>query len=303
MVYQRLRFWLTDDRVVLLLQGLENGDVMTGSTYVGTRQEPGMNVVFCEQNAEVTQHFVNARSWHTGGRGSLQSMPRELRKEDPHLQAMYGPRHPSCSMQSPELSVAMWYPSNKVNDQLTEISVVVKRMIQVQLILVEIDNISGPQLPSNGIFYRPIVCCDRGPKLFKLLKKSWWQGSVTPPEPMRRRPLPGKAQKHDAGKPDSKRAHPKICCNRRQTPLMSPVLVAVVSKQGTAILSWRFRCHRWLGQQAACKLFPQKQEWEGDPQLLRSLVLASTSHPRRPDGEKDTLISVAFTSRCILRCR
>ena len=66
---------------------------------------------------------------------------------------------------------AMWYSSNKDNDQLTELSVVVVRMIQVQLILAEIKDISGPRLPLDGIFRRSIVCCDhRGPELFELQK-------------------------------------------------------------------------------------------------------------------------------------
>ena len=107
-----------DGRVVLLLQGLENGDVMTGSTDGGTRQEPSTNVVFGKKNAKVTQRSENARSFHTGGRGSLQLMLGELGKKDPHFQFIYGPRPPSCSMQSPRLSkgdalAAMWYPSNK----------------------------------------------------------------------------------------------------------------------------------------------------------------------------------------------
>ena len=79
-------------------------------------------------------------------------------------------------MQSPGLSkgdalAAMRCSSNKDSNQLTELSVVVARMIQVQLILAEIKDISGPRLPSDGIFHRPIVCRDhRGPELFELLK-------------------------------------------------------------------------------------------------------------------------------------
>ena len=91
---------------------------MTGSTDAGTRQESCTNVVFGKKNAKITQLSENARSCHTGGRGSLQSMLGELGKENPHLQVTYGPCHPSCSMQSPGLSkgdalAAMWYPSNK----------------------------------------------------------------------------------------------------------------------------------------------------------------------------------------------
>ena len=57
-------------------------------------------------------------------------------------------------------------------------------------------------LPS-GIFRRPIVCCDhREPELFELLKNRD-VGSMTPPEPMQRRPLPGEAQIHDTDKSDS----------------------------------------------------------------------------------------------------
>ena len=91
---------------------------MTGSTDGGTRQEPGTNVVFNKKNAKVTQLSENARSCHTGGRGSLQSMLGEMGKEDSHLQVIHGSRHPSCSMQSPgpwkdDALAAMWYPSNK----------------------------------------------------------------------------------------------------------------------------------------------------------------------------------------------
>ena len=134
MAYQRLRPCLFDDHVVLLLQGLENGDVMTGRTGGGTRQEPDTNVVFGKKNSKITQLFENARSCHTGSRGSLQSMLTELGNEAPHLQAIYDLRHPSCSMQNFGLSkgdalVAMWYPSKKDNDQLKELSVVVTRLI------------------------------------------------------------------------------------------------------------------------------------------------------------------------------
>ena len=59
-------------------------------------------------------------------------------KKDPHFEAIYVPRHSSCSMQSPGPSkgdalAAMWYPSKKDNDQLKELSLVVAQMIQVQL--------------------------------------------------------------------------------------------------------------------------------------------------------------------------
>ena len=77
MACQRLRPYLPDDRVVLLLQGLANGDVMTGSTDGGTRKEPGTNVVFGKKNAEVTQLFENALSCYTGGRGDFYSRCRE----------------------------------------------------------------------------------------------------------------------------------------------------------------------------------------------------------------------------------
>ena len=61
MACQHLCPCLPDDRVVLL-QGLANGDVMTESTDGGTRQEPGANVVFGNENAEATQFLENARS-------------------------------------------------------------------------------------------------------------------------------------------------------------------------------------------------------------------------------------------------
>ena len=78
MACQHLRLCHPDDRVVLLLQGLGNGDVMTGSTDGRTRQEPGTNVVFGKKNAKVPQLSENVRSCHTRGRGSLQSMLGEL---------------------------------------------------------------------------------------------------------------------------------------------------------------------------------------------------------------------------------
>lgn len=63
-------------------------------------------------------------------------MLRELGKEDPHLQAIYGLRHPSCLMNSPgfpksDALAAIWHPSKKDNDQLKELSVVVVQMIKV----------------------------------------------------------------------------------------------------------------------------------------------------------------------------
>ena len=118
-----------------------------------------------------------------------------------------------------------------------------------------------------------------------------------------------------------KRSRPRICCSRRQTPRLGPVLVAVVSKQSAANLSWRF--HSLMTFIFVVAVGSALSSVTGAASILQipspetkikkrsttfqfvsaAINFLSQSTVRGTVGEKDSLISTAFVSRCIFRCR
>ena len=137
-------------RVVLILQGLESGDVITGSTDGGTRQEPGTNVVMA--NMQKSLNFSRTSDRATREVEGLCSRCWENWGRKIHIFRSYmalailRARCRALGFRKAMFLAAMWYPSKKDNDQLEKLSIVVARMIQVQLILSEIEDTSGPRL-------------------------------------------------------------------------------------------------------------------------------------------------------------
>ena len=112
-----------------------------------------------------------------------------------------------------------------------------------------------------------------------------------------------------------KRWRPRICCSRRQTPHLGPVLVAVVSNQSVAILSWRF--HSLITFKILEAVVSALSSATGAASSLQTPILEtrigkrSTTFQFVSDGinfpsqwtirrtvrENDSLISAAFVSR------